>query len=85
MTLLLEHDTDVMTKTTTGSGDRPACSHIVGPSGGKSGQTRVTEAMVFGHEVEALCGHVWIPSRDPQGLPVCPPCKSAAERMGGRV
>lgn len=80
MTPLLE-DPAVETKPTSGSGDRPSQCHIVGPSGGQGGPNRVTEAMVFGHEVEALCGYVWVPSRDPAGLPVCPKCKSIAESM----
>jgi hypothetical protein len=25
--------------------------------------------------VIALCGKVWVPSRDPQRFPVCPECK----------
>jgi hypothetical protein len=32
-------------------------------------------AMVEGTPVVALCGKVWVPSRDPQKFPVCPECK----------
>ncbi|GAA1738051.1 DUF3039 domain-containing protein [Aeromicrobium alkaliterrae] len=35
----------------------------------------LTEAMVMGTPVVALCGKVWVPSRDPQRFPVCPECK----------
>ena len=38
------------------------------------------EAMVNGTPVVALCGKVWIPSRDPQKFPVCPECKEIWER-----
>jgi hypothetical protein len=30
----------------------------------------------MGTPVEALCGFVWVPSRDPKQLPVCEKCKS---------
>lgn len=36
---------------------------------------KLTEAMVMGTPVVALCGKVWVPSRDPQRYPVCPTCK----------
>lgn len=29
----------------------------------------------MGTPVVALCGKVWVPSRDPQRFPVCPECK----------
>ena len=34
------------------------------------------EARIYGTPIEALCGHVWVPSRDPKQLPVCEACKS---------
>ena len=39
------------------------------------------EAMVNGTPVIALCGKVWVPSRDPQKFPVCPDCKDIWENM----
>ncbi len=36
---------------------------------------KLTEAMVMGTPVVALCGKVWVPSRDPERFPVCPECK----------
>lgn len=36
---------------------------------------KLTEALVMGSPVIALCGKVWVPSRDPQRYPVCPECK----------
>ena len=38
-------------------------------------KAKLTEAMVMGTPVVALCGKVWVPSRDPQKYPVCPTCK----------
>ncbi len=42
---------------------------------------RLTEAMVMGTPVTALCGKVWVPSRDPQKYPVCPGCKEVWESL----
>jgi hypothetical protein len=36
----------------------------------------IVDAVVFGNAVEALCGYVWVPSRDPKSLPVCPECQA---------
>ena len=33
-----------------------------------------TRAMVEGTPIMALCGKIWIPSRDPDNYPVCPTC-----------
>jgi hypothetical protein len=37
--------------------------------------------MVMGTPVVALCGKVWVPSRDPEKYPVCPECKDAWEQL----
>jgi hypothetical protein len=42
---------------------------------------KLTEAMVMGTPVIALCGKVWVPSRDPKKYPVCPTCKEIWESM----
>ena len=39
------------------------------------------EAMVNGTPVRALCGKVWVPSRDPKRFPVCPECKEIYESI----
>lgn len=49
-------------------GDHERFSHYVP-------KDKLTEAMVNGTPVIALCGKVWVPSRDPQKFPVCPDCK----------
>jgi len=36
---------------------------------------KITESMVTGKPVTALCGKKWVPSRDPEKFPVCPTCK----------
>ncbi len=42
---------------------------------------RIVESAVLGNAVTALCGKVWVPSRDPQKFPVCPTCKDIYENM----
>ena len=37
--------------------------------------------MVTGTPVTALCGKVWVPSRDPKRYPVCPTCKEIYEML----
>lgn len=36
---------------------------------------KITESMVTGKAVRALCGKKWVPSRDPEKFPICPTCK----------
>ena len=55
-------------------GDRERFSHYVP-------KDKLTDAMVNGTPVVALCGKVWVPSRDPQKYPVCPECKEIWEGL----
>jgi hypothetical protein len=57
----------------------PAAAHIVKTEPGESAAAKVLEARIYGTPLEALCGHVWIPSRDPKQLPLCEECKSIYE------
>ncbi len=52
----------------TQDGDHEKFSHYVV-------KDKLTEAMVMGTPVVALCGKVWVPSRSPENFPVCPECK----------
>ena len=52
----------------TDDGDHERFSHYVE-------KDKLTEAMVMGTPVVALCGKVWVPSRAPEKYPVCPECK----------
>jgi hypothetical protein len=54
-------------------------AHIVKVPPGESAAAVVTRARVEGTPVEALCGHVWVPSRDPKNLPVCQQCREIYE------
>lgn len=67
-----ERDLDVQ------SGE-PIAAHIVKVEPGESAQAKVLEARIYGTPVEALCGHVWVPSRDPKSLPLCEECKAIYE------
>jgi hypothetical protein len=42
---------------------------------------KIMEASVFGTPLVALCGKVWVPSRDPSRFPVCPECKDIFEGL----
>jgi hypothetical protein len=52
----------------TNDGDHERFSHYVR-------KEKITESMVTGKAVTALCGKKWVPSRDPEKFPVCPTCK----------
>ena len=45
--------------------DEPIVAHIVKVGPGESATAKVLEARVLGTPLEALCGHVWVPARDP--------------------
>lgn len=58
----------------TEDGDHEKFSHFVP-------KEKLTEAMVMGTPVVALCGKVWVPSRAPEKFPVCPECKEIWESL----
>lgn len=41
----------------------------------------VTEGYVMGKAVMAICGKLFVPSRDPKNFPICPICKELAEAL----
>tara|TARA_B110000503_G_C7103755_1_gene395002 strand:+ start:1290 stop:1520 length:231 start_codon:yes stop_codon:yes gene_type:complete len=41
----------------------------------------VTEGYITGKSVVAICGKVFVPTRDPNKFPVCPICKELAEAL----
>lgn len=69
--------TDVLERTwqENAPGDSERFAHYVR-------KERITEAMIAGKPVVALCGKVWIPSRNPDRYPICPTCKAIYENMG---
>jgi hypothetical protein len=66
----VEPDVDVTPRT-----GEPVVAHIVKTDPGESAAAKVLEARIYGTPIEALCGHVWVPSRDPKQLPLCQACK----------
>ncbi|GAA4831025.1 DUF3039 domain-containing protein [Garicola koreensis] len=57
-------------------GDHERFSHYVK-------RDRIMESALEGDAVVALCGKVWVPSRDPKKFPVCPECQEIYEEMSG--
>lgn len=55
-------------------GDHERYSHYVK-------KDRIVESAVMGSAVVALCGKVWVPTRDPEKFPVCPDCKRVYEKL----
>jgi len=66
---------DRRTQPSLDDGDHERFSHYVA-------KEKLTDAMVDGTPVVALCGKVWVPSRDPKRYPVCPECKDIWEGFG---
>ncbi len=57
----------------------PTAAHIVKTDPGENAAAKVLEARIMGTPIEALCGYVWVPSRDPKQLPLCEECKAIYE------
>jgi len=70
-------ETDITTEPVTEEGDHDRFSHY-------TRRSDATRAYVEGTPVRALCGKVWVPSRDPSRYPVCPDCKKIRELLGRR-
>lgn len=69
-TVDIDHKTDEVPET-----GEPVMAHIVKTQPGENAAAKVLEARIYGTPLEALCGHVWIPSRDPKQVPACEACK----------
>lgn len=74
MTTIVERQTDRVPET-----GQPKVAHIVRTEPGESATAKVLEARIYGSPVEALCGKVFVPSRDPKKLPLCQTCKEIYE------
>lgn len=70
---------DTRTVTVLNDAD-PIFTHVIDRGDDeRNAQTLILEARVNGTPLTAICGHVWVPERDPQKYPVCPKC---AELIG---
>ena len=67
-------ETDVRPDLSHGDGDHERFAHYVD-------KNKIVESAVTGDPVVALCGKVWVPSRDPKRFPVCPECKEIYESL----
>ena len=61
----------------TDDGDHDRFAHYVRKSD-------AAKAYIEGIPVRALCGKVWVPSRDPSKYPVCPDCAKIREQLLNR-
>lgn len=47
---------------------------------------KIAQAYVEGTPVQALCGHVFVPTRDPERYPVCQKCVEVAKQnLAGKM
>ncbi len=69
-----EERTEERTDYRLDEGDHERFSHYVP-------KDKLMQAMVEGTPVRALCGKLWVPSRDPERFPVCPMCKEIWAQM----
>lgn len=58
-------------------------AHIVKTKRNEDAAAKILAARIDGTPLEALCGHTWVPSRDPKQLPVCQKCKAIYEIYRG--
>lgn len=65
----LSTDTLVVTEPELEQGDHERFAHYVK-------KDKIVASAVLGEPVIALCGKVWVPSRDPSRFPVCPACEA---------
>lgn len=53
----------------------PIFSHVIDRGDDeRSARDIVFEARIFGIELTALCGHKFVPERNPDNHPICPKC-----------
>jgi hypothetical protein len=73
-------DTGTRPDLSHGDGDHERFAHYVR-------KDKVVDSAVTGTPLTALCGKVWVPSRDPKRFPVCPECKEIYESLpaGGKA
>ncbi len=67
-------DTETIVKPTVEDGDHDRFSHYVK-------KDEILPSTIEGTPVKALCGKVWVPTRDPKRYPVCPTCKEIMESL----
>lgn len=71
---MLDEQTETQPNYTYEDGDEERFSHYVP-------KEKLMAAMVDGVPVKALCGKMWVPTRDPDRFPICPSCKEIYAKM----
>lgn len=64
----------VETAFVTEEGDHEKFAHYID-------KTKLGDAYVFGTPVQAICGKMWVPTRDPEKFPVCVDCKAIYDEL----
>lgn len=72
--VLTEETTEERTDYRYDAGDHERFSHY-------APKDKIMQAMVEGTPVRALCGKLWVPTRDPKRFPVCPVCKDLYDNV----
>jgi hypothetical protein len=70
----IRQDTDTRPDLSHGDGDHDRFAHYVQ-------KDKIVDSSVTGMPLVALCGKVWVPSRDPKKYPVCPDCRRIYESL----
>lgn len=70
------YDLDLDTRLSTGDGDHDRFAHYVS-------KDAATRSYIEGTPTKALCGKVWVPSRDPKKFPICQTCKEIHDGIFG--
>lgn len=70
MSTQLDEQTETILETS-----EPILTHIIDRGDDeRSAATLILEARVNGTPLTALCGHTWVPERDPMKYPICDKC-----------
>lgn len=75
-------ETNIDHDETTEPGE-PEEAHIILSNVGEDAAALILEARIYGFPVEAVCGHTFIPQKDPKRLPLCGKCKEIYEMFRG--
>ncbi|MGB6455411.1 MAG: DUF3039 domain-containing protein [Streptosporangiaceae bacterium] len=70
----VRQDSDVRPDWSVDDGDHERFAHYVE-------KDKIVDSAVNGTAVIALCGKVWVPSRDPKKYPICPDCQRIFESL----
>lgn len=71
---MLDEQTEIQPNYSYEDGDEERFSHYVP-------KEKLLAAMIDGVPVKALCGKMWVPTRDPERFPICPSCKEIFAKM----